>query len=79
MAFFGTPVSLAQFKPDDLNVHSSYYRGPVQQRALPTGVLAALAIVLLLIFLLWYALCTHAINITHHRELILSLWRVGQV
>ncbi|BDA48981.1 hypothetical protein COCOBI_13-0910 [Coccomyxa sp. Obi] len=53
VAFFGTPVSLAQFKPEDLNVHSSYYRGPVQQRALPTGVLAALAIVLLLIFLVW--------------------------
>ncbi|KAK9918047.1 hypothetical protein WJX75_000757 [Coccomyxa subellipsoidea] len=53
VAFFGTPVSSAQFKPEDLNVHSSYYRGPVQTRALPTGVLAALAIVLLFIFLLW--------------------------
>ncbi|CAL8463863.1 g3398 [Coccomyxa elongata] len=53
VAFFGTPVSIAQFKPDVLNVHSSYYRGPVQQRALPTGVLAAMAIVLLLIFLVW--------------------------
>lgn len=37
-------------------MHSSYYRGPVQTRALPTGVLAALAIVLLFIFLLWCAL-----------------------
>lgn len=51
--FFGRAVSSNDFEPEDLNVHSSYYRGPVQQRALPTGVLAAFAIVLLIIFLLW--------------------------
>jgi hypothetical protein len=51
--FFGTAVSIEEFHPEELSVQSSYYRGPVQTRATPTGVLAVLAIILLIIFVLW--------------------------
>ena len=51
--FFGTAVSGADFQPQDLSESSPYYRGPVEHKAIPTGILAALAIVLLLLFVLW--------------------------
>lgn len=51
--FFGTTVSSADFQPQDLSENSPYYRGPVEHRTIPTGILVALAVVLLLIFVLW--------------------------
>ena len=51
--FFGAAVSSSEFQPQDLSVNSPYYRGPVEHRAIPTGVLIALSLVLLIIFILW--------------------------
>ena len=51
--FFGTAVSSADFQPQDLSENRPYYRGPVEHRTIPTGILVALAVVLLLIFVLW--------------------------
>lgn len=52
--FFGAAVSADDFAPEELSAHSSYYRGPVQRRAIPTATLAVLAIALLLIFIGWW-------------------------
>ena len=52
--FFGAAVSSSEFRPQDLSVGSGYYRGPVERRAIPTGILVALSVVLLVLFVLWY-------------------------
>lgn len=57
VAFFGGPVASADFTPEVLSVNSAYYRGPVERRVLPSAVLFAVALVLLLVFILWCALC----------------------
>ena len=49
-------MSSSDFKPTDLSASSSYYRGPVERRAIPTGILVAIAVVLLVAFVLWYGL-----------------------
>ena len=53
--FFGAAVSSSEFQPQDLSVNSPYYRGPVERRVIPTGILVALSLVLLIIFVLWCA------------------------
>ncbi len=53
--FFGAAVSSSDFQPQDLSVNSPYYRGPVERRVIPTGILVALSLVLLIIFILWCA------------------------
>ncbi|CAL5222903.1 g5332, partial [Coccomyxa viridis] len=54
--FFGAAVSSSEFQPQDLSVSSPYYRGPVERRAIPTGILVALSLVLLISFVLWRVL-----------------------
>ena len=51
--FFGAAVSSSEFQPQDLSAHSGYYRGPVERRVIPTGILVALSVVLLILFVLW--------------------------
>ena len=53
--FFGAAVSSSDFTPTDISVNSPYYRGPVERRVIPTGILVALALLLLIVFVLWYA------------------------
>ena len=53
--FFGAAVSSSDFTPMDVSVNSPYYRGPVERRVIPTGILVALALLLLIVFVLWYA------------------------
>ena len=53
--FFGAAVSSSDFQPQDLRVNSGYYRGPVERRVLPTGILVAISVVLLVLFVLWYS------------------------
>ena len=53
--FFGAAASSSEFQPQDLSVNSPYYRGPVERRAIPTGILVALSLLLLIIFVLWCA------------------------
>lgn len=55
MPFFGSAVSSSEFQPQDLSVNSPYYRGPVEGRIIPTGILVALSLVLLIAFVLWCA------------------------
>ena len=53
--FFGAAVSSSEFQPQDLGANSGYYRGPVERRVIPTGILVALSVLLLLLFVLWCA------------------------
>ena len=53
--FFGAAVSSSEFQPQDLSASSGYYRGPVERRVIPTGILVALSVVLLVLFVLWCA------------------------
>jgi len=55
VSFFGAAVSSSDFTSTDVSVNSPYYRGPVERRVIPTGILVALALLLLIIFVLWYA------------------------
>ena len=48
-------MSSSEFQPQDLSVNSGYYRGPVERRSIPTGLLVALSVVLLILFVLWCA------------------------
>lgn len=52
-SFFGAPVPNADFNPAANPLHSPYYRGPVLRKLIPTAVLFALLLVLLVAFLLW--------------------------
>jgi len=55
VAFFGAPVASGAFTPWDLSLTSPYFRGAVERRALPSALLLAAALVLLLSFILWRA------------------------
>ncbi len=67
VAFFGAPVASGAFTPWDFSLTSPYFRGAVERRVLPSALLLAAALVLLLSFILWHVprLLRHEIQMVY--------------